>query len=223
MIEIIPSLLSADFAHLEDEIRRVERAGCHWIHLDVMDGHFVSNITFGPLIVDAVCRLTKLKLGVHLMIEQPERYLLQFCESGADSIFFHAETVKDPDAFLEEISDLGVLRGMALNPETPVSAVEPYLDRLDMVLVMTVHPGFGGQKLIPEAVAKVARFREIIDQHQLPVKIEVDGGIDIKTTPEVSRSGAHALVAGSAVFHSADSIQKIRDLRRLALWHEKRR
>ncbi|WP_338463416.1 ribulose-phosphate 3-epimerase [Brevibacillus borstelensis] len=214
MVKIAPSILSADFARLGEEIRDVERGGADWIHVDVMDGHFVPNITIGPLIVDAIRPVTTLPLDVHLMIEEPDRYIPQFAKSGADWITVHQEACRHLHRTIHLIKEQGVKAGVVLNPATPVSTIEPMLGDLDIVLLMTVNPGFGGQKFIHSVVPKIRELRRMLDERGLGhVEIEIDGGVNPKTARLCEEAGATVLVAGSAVFNQADRAAAIAAIR----------
>jgi ribulose-phosphate 3-epimerase len=213
MGKIAPSILSADFTRLGDEIRDVERAGADYIHVDVMDGHYVPNITIGPMIVEAVKRSTRLPLDVHLMISNPDQYIGVFRQAGADIITVHAETVDHLHRSVQSIREVGARAGVSLNPATPLQPIEYILGELDMVLLMTVNPGFGGQEFIHEVIPKIARLREMIKERGLNTEIEVDGGINLDTIGLVSASGANIFVAGSAIFHSKDYSKTIRMMR----------
>ncbi len=204
MGKIAPSILSADFTKLGEEIIKVERAGADYIHVDVMDGHFVPNITIGPMIVKAIRRVTDLPLDVHLMISDPDRYIDDFVEVGANIITVHAETANHLHRTIQRLRDMGVAPSVSLNPASPLDLVEYILGDLDMVLLMTVNPGFGGQKFIRGVVPKIEKLRKIINERDLNVEIEVDGGISPETIEEVSAAGADVFVAGSAIFYSDD-------------------
>jgi ribulose-phosphate 3-epimerase len=197
---ISTSILSADFARLGEEIAAVESAGADWIHVDVMDGHFVPNITMGPFIVETCRRITKLPLDVHLMIEHPERYIQAFAKAGASGLTVHVETCPDIVGTLRQIKSLGCKAGAVLNPETPVGAIQPALPEADLVLVMSVHPGYSGQHFMPEAIKKVSEIRKKLDALRSHAWLEVDGGIDVETLPKMKEAGATAFVAATAVF-----------------------
>lgn len=206
-VKLAPSILSADFTRLGEQIREAEDAGADWIHVDVMDGHFVPNITIGPLVAAAARRSTRLPLDTHLMIEAPERYLAAFADAGVNSLTVHVETSPHLHRTVQRIRELGMRAGVALNPATPVDAVVEILPFVDLVLVMSVNPGFGGQSFIPTSVAKVERLRRLLDERGLTgVELEVDGGIDAGTAKTVTRAGATALVAGSAVYNQRGSV-----------------
>jgi ribulose-phosphate 3-epimerase len=212
---IAPSILSADFTRLGDEIAEAEKGGADWIHVDVMDGHFVPNITVGPLIVEAARRATKLPLDVHLMIESPDRYLADFICAGANRLTVHQETCPHLHRTLQRIRELGAQPGVALNPSTPVETLVEVLPLVDLVLVMTVNPGFGGQRFIRESLPKISRLAQTLETAGLPqVRIEVDGGIDTTTAPAVVSFGANVLVAGSAVFAKGSVVENIEAIRR---------
>ena len=213
-IKVAPSLLSADFSRLGEEIRAVEAAGADVIHVDVMDGHFVPNITIGPLIVEAARRSTKLPLDVHLMITNPELYIADFAKAGADYITVHVETAFHLDRLIQSIKEhKGVKAAVALNPATPLTSLDYVLSSVDMVLIMSVNPGFGGQAFIPSALEKIARLRKRIDDLGLKTEIEVDGGVKPSNAAEVIKAGADILVAGSAVFGAKDYATAIRGIR----------
>lgn len=210
-IIIAPSILSADFAKLGDEVRAIDEGGCDWVHVDVMDGHFVPNITIGPLVVGAIRPVTKKILDVHLMIAPCDPYLEAFAKAGADVLTVHAEAGPHLDRSLQAVRGLGLKAGVSLTPSTPESAIAHVLERLDLVLVMTVNPGFGGQAFIPQMCEKIRRLKKMIAGR--PIDIEVDGGINKETAPRVAEAGANVLVAGSAVFDRdsyADNIAAIR-------------
>ena len=211
--KIAPSILSADFARLGEQVAAAERGGADWLHVDVMDGHFVPNITIGPLVVAALRPVTRLPLDVHLMIEAPDRYLDEFARSGADWITVHAEACPHLHRSLQAIKALGVKAGAVLNPATPLSALEHVLEECDLVLLMSVNPGFGGQKFIPQVMDKIARLRRLIDERGLSTLIEVDGGVSAANARAVAQAGADVLVAGSAVFGNADIPAALKELR----------
>jgi ribulose-phosphate 3-epimerase len=197
---IAASILSADFSQLGDAIRRAEEAGADWIHIDVMDGHFVPNLTMGPVVVEACRRATGLPLDVHLMVERPDHLLRSFAEAGADSLSVHPEAGPHVHRTLASIRDLGLRAGVVLNPGTPPSAVQEVLGIVDLVLVMSVNPGYSGQEFIPSTMEKVRRIRSWIDERKLDVRLQVDGGIDAQTIPLAAEAGADAFVAASAIF-----------------------
>ena len=213
MGKIAPSILSADFTKLGEEVRRVEEAGADYIHIDVMDGHFVPNITVGPTIVKAVRAATELPLDVHLMISNPDDFIGDFVRAGADMITVHAEAVYHLHRSVQQIKREGARPAVSLNPASPLPIIEYILQDLNMVLLMTVNPGFGGQEFIPEVLPKIRRLREILEERGLAVDIEVDGGIGPETIGRVSEAGANVFVAGSAIFHSDDYAQTIRTMR----------
>ncbi len=217
MVKIAPSILSADFARLGEEIKRIAAAGADYVHIDVMDGHFVPNITIGPLVVKAIRPITDLPLDVHLMIEKPADYIPAFAEAGADIIVVHAEADRHLHRTVQMIKGLGKKAGVSLNPATDLSALEMILPDLDLVLLMTVNPGFGGQTFISNCLPKIAALRRKIDDLGLPVELEVDGGVKIENINEVAAAGADVFVAGSAVFGSADYQATISRLRSYAL------
>lgn len=205
---IAPSLLSADFGRLAEEIREVERAGCEALHVDVMDGHFVPNITIGPIVVSAIRKVTKLPLDVHLMIDNPVRYIGDFRKAGADWITIHVEAEKDTARTLREIKGIGAKAGLSLRPKTSVEELTPYLGQLDLILVMSVEPGFGGQSFMPDQIAKIHALRP-----KYKGLISIDGGIDPRTAPLALEAGADMLVAGSAIFGKPDRVKAIQELR----------
>lgn len=211
MVMIAPSILSADFARLQEEIEKVEAAGADWIHVDVMDGRFVPNLTMGPLVVEALKKCTRLPLDVHLMICQPENFIPQFASAGADIITVHPEASIHLHRTLQQIRKLKVKAGVALNPSTPPGALEYVRDELDLVLVMSVNPGFGGQEFISSSLKKIQELRAMLSG--LPAWVQVDGGINARTAPLAIGAGADILVAGSAIFSQPDAVQAIRLLR----------
>jgi len=214
-IIVAPSILAADFSKLADEVRATEKAGADWIHCDIMDGHFVDNISFGPAIVDLVRKQTKLPLDVHLMIEHADHYVPRFVEAGANSITVHVEpeAKHDVEKTLRQIRENGCRAGLSLNPATPFELVDPFLDKIDILLVMTVHPGFGGQSFRAEQMEKVKRAAQWNKSREHKIDIEVDGGINAETAPLSIQNGANVLVAGTSIFHTQDYAEAIRELR----------
>lgn len=213
--KLAPSILTADFTRLGTQIQEAEAAGVDWIHLDIMDGHFVPNLSFGPLLVRAIRSITRLPLDVHLMIEQPDRYLADFAEAGADRMTVHVETCPHLHRTIQQIKELGCKAGVTLNPATPLSTLEEILPEADLVLIMSVNPGFGGQKYIPASTAKIARLRAMLNALNSPAEIEVDGGINAGTIAEVVGAGATVLVVGSAIFNDrapiAENVRRLRE------------
>ncbi|HEY8498136.1 MAG TPA: ribulose-phosphate 3-epimerase [Limnochordales bacterium] len=213
-IKVAPSLLAADFAQLAHEVGRVPNAD--WLHVDVMDGHFVPNLTVGPPVVQALRRVTSLPLDVHLMVEAPDRWVEPFARAGADRLTVHVEATAHLDRVLRQIRELGLHPGVALNPATPVASLEYVLELVDQVLVMTVNPGFGGQRLLPAMVRKVAEVRELVAARGLTCEVVVDGGVDEETAPRLVAAGASVLVAGTSVFGDPDPSAALARLRRTA-------
>jgi ribulose-phosphate 3-epimerase len=211
--KIAPSILSADFSRLGDEVRAVEEAGADVIHVDVMDGHFVPNITIGPLVVRGLKKLTSLPLDVHLMIEEPERYIEAFAQAGSDWITIHAEVCPRLRRVVKKIRRLNARPGIVLKPATSLKALYPVLDDIDLVLLMSVNPGFGGQAFIPPTLKKIERLRKLVEQNQYPLEIEVDGGIKIENIKEVSKAGGDIFVVGTGIFKTEDYKETIRELR----------
>jgi ribulose-phosphate 3-epimerase len=213
VIKIAPSLLSANFAYLADEIKKVEAAGADLLHLDIMDGHFVPNLTFGPPVIAALRQVTQLPFDVHLMVTNPQELIEPFVKAGADILTVHAETAPHMHRLIQTIRASGVQAAVSLNPATSLTAIEEVLSDLDMVLIMSVNPGFGGQQFIPESVNKIKRLRQMIESRNLKVDIEVDGGINKTTAQAVVEAGANILVAGSAVYGAPDVAKAIQELR----------
>jgi len=216
MVQIAPSILAADFANLGSAIRLVESAGADVIHVDVMDGHFVPNITMGPPVVASIRKVTTLPLDVHLMIEDPDAYVQPFADAGADWISVHVEACRHLDRTLQLIRSCGAKPGVVLNPATSLSSLDETLRLVDYVLVMTVNPGFGGQRFLPYALEKVQRLRKVIQHKGLSAKIEADGGISLENVPDLVRSGANILVVGSQIFGAPDPADAVRKLKALA-------
>ncbi len=215
MKRIAPSILSADFSRLGEEVKAVEKAGADYIHIDVMDGHFVPNITIGPLIVEAVRKVTCLPLDVHLMIDNPDDYLEDFVRAGSDLLGVHVEVVRHLHRTIQRIKELGAMACVVLNPTTPLDTLEYILEDIDMVLIMTVNPGFGGQKFIPAMLDKIRSLRRMIDSRGLEVDLQVDGGINLDTLSDVTLAGADVFVAGSAIFGSDDYLSTISQFREI--------
>jgi len=207
-IKLAPSILSADFSRLGEQVIEVTKAGADYIHIDVMDGHFVPNITVGAPIVAALRPLTSLPLDVHLMIEHPEQYINQFAEAGADIITVHEEVCPHLHRAVQQIKDSGIKAGVALNPATPLNLIDEILTSVNLVLLMTVNPGFGGQSFIPQMLDKINRLRKMLDQKGLDVELEVDGGITAENALKIVEAGARVLVAGTAIFNTRESIAK---------------
>jgi len=211
--KISASILSADFSRLGEEVKAVERAGVDYLHVDVMDGHFVPNITIGPMVVEAIRKVTSLPLDVHLMIDHPDLFLSDFIQAGSHLITVHVEATAHIHRTLMEIKNRSLRAGVSINPGTSLHLLEPILDFIDLVLVMTVNPGFGGQKFIPSMMGKIENLRHTIDRRKLPIELFVDGGVNLENIGQVARAGADVLVAGSAVFKTADYGKTVADMR----------
>jgi len=212
-LKIAPSILSADFSRLKDEIQAVEAAGADWLHVDVMDGHFVPNITIGPVVVEWVRKVTKIPIDVHLMITDPDKYAPEFIKAGADWISVHPDTCPNPNATLNKIRDLGAKSSIAVNPDVPLKKVEGCFSDIDMVLMMTVFPGFGGQAFIADVLPKIEEVRKRIDQSRLAILVEVDGGIKTDNIDRVCRAGGEVIVSGSGIFKTPNYTDTIRRMR----------
>lgn len=216
MIQIVPSILSADFARLADDIGKVERGGATLLHVDIMDGHFVPNLTIGPPVVKSIRNATRLPLNLHLMITDPDKFAPLFIAAGADQISVHYEAARHLDRTIRSIQSEGVRAGVVINPATPVSVLEDILYLVDYVLVMSVNPGFEGQKFIPNALNKIRRLDRFRTERRLGFAIEIDGGVSAENTAEIVQSGCDWLVAGSAVFHSADPAATVKEMQQIA-------
>lgn len=215
MAKIAPSLLAADFANLKDEINKVENGGADYLHLDVMDGNYVPNIIFGAPVIKKLRKITKLPFDVHLMIEKPERYIKEFVDAGADILTVHAEATVHLHRTIQEIKSYGIMAGVSLNPATPLENIEYILDDLDLVLIMTVNPGFGGQSFIKAMIDKIKRLRNIIDERNLNIILQVDGGVKLENASEILKYGADLLVVGSDIFESNNIENRTREFKML--------
>jgi ribulose-phosphate 3-epimerase len=213
MVKIAPSILSADFSKLGEEILAVEQGGADYIHIDVMDGHFVPNITIGPLIVEAIRPITKLPLDVHLMIENPDQFVEAFVKAGADYITVHVEACRHLHRTIQSIKSYGIKAGVVLNPATPVESIQHIIGDIDMVLLMSVNPGFGGQKFIPEVLPKIIKVKEMAELKGIDLEIEIDGGVNSETAKLCMDAGANVLVAGSAIYNEEDYTKAISQIR----------
>ena len=213
-LKIAPSILSADFSRLKEEIQAVEAAGADWLHVDVMDGHFVPNLTIGPVVVEWIRKVTKIPLDVHLMITDPDKYAPEFIKAGADWVSIHPDTCANPNATLKRIHELGAKTSVAVNPDVPLEKVEHCFPDIDMILMMTVFPGFGGQAFIPDVLPKIEQARKIVDDRKLPILIEADGGIKADNIDRVFRAGAEVIVSGSGIFKTPNYAETIRQMRR---------
>lgn len=213
MLQLAPSILSADFSRLGEQVRAVEDAGAEILHIDVMDGHFVPNLTFGPALVKSLRPHSRMRFDVHLMIERPESFIADFVEAGANHITFHLEATSHAHRVIQQIKEHGITAGIALNPATPLDGIKYILQDLDMVLFMTVNPGFGGQKFISNVIPKIEVLRRHLEQTRASCLIEVDGGINLETAPIAVNAGAHILVAGAAVFSQSDPKEAVERLR----------
>jgi len=216
VIQMAPSILSADFCRLGEQVSLVEEAGAEVLHIDIMDGHFVPNLTFGPALVKSIRAHSRMRFDVHLMVNEPEKFIADFAAAGADHITFHLETTLHVHRLIQQIKEHGMTAGISLNPATPLDGLKYVLEDLDMVLLMTVNPGFGGQKFIPNVIPKIKVLHRHLAQTQSSCLIEVDGGINLETAPIVAKAGAQILVAGAAVFAQADPQQAVKDIRQAA-------
>jgi ribulose-phosphate 3-epimerase len=212
-LKIVPSILSADFSRLKDEIQAVEAAGADWLHIDVMDGHFVPNITVGPVVVESVRKVTEMPLDVHLMITDPDKYAPEFIKAGADWVSIHPNTTKEPNESLQKIRELGAKAAIAVNPDISVKKVESCFAHIDMILMMTVFPGFAGQAFIADVLPKIEQVRKIIEKQKLSILVEADGGIKANNIDLVVRAGAEVIVSGSGIFKTASYSETIRRMR----------
>jgi ribulose-phosphate 3-epimerase len=216
MVEILPSILAADFARLGEQVKQLEASGCHMLHVDVMDGHFVPNLTLGPPVVESLRKVTRLKLDVHLMIEDPDKFAPIFIKAGADQVSVHQEVCPHLDRTLHMIQEEGARAGVVINPSTPVSTLDEVLDVADYVLVMSVNPGFGGQRFIPNALHKVRQLQARKRERGLHFTIEIDGGVTMENVPAVVDAGAEWLLTGSSIFHTVNPAATFEEMRRLA-------